>query len=49
MQAFDAAQIQGIPSRFLYFPEECHFVSKPQNAMLWQREFFRWLDQWLKE
>jgi dipeptidyl aminopeptidase/acylaminoacyl peptidase len=48
MQAFDAAQIQGIPSRFLYFPEECHFVTKPQNAMLWQREFFRWLDQWLK-
>ena len=49
MQAFDAAQIQGIPSRFLYFPEECHFVSKPQNSMLWQREFFRWLDQWLKD
>ena len=48
MQAFDAAQIQGIPSRFLFFPDECHFVSKPQNAMLWQREFFRWLDQWLK-
>ena len=49
MQAFDAAQMQGIPSRFLYFPEECHFVTKPQNAMLWQREFFRWLDQWLKD
>lgn len=48
MQAFDAAQMQNIPSRFLYFPDECHFVSKPQNAMLWQREFFRWLDQWLK-
>ena len=49
MQAFDAAQIQGIPSRFLFFPDECHFVSKPQNAILWQREFFRWLDQWLKK
>lgn len=48
MQAFDAAQMQGVTSRFLYFPEECHFVTKPQNAMLWQREFFRWLDQWLK-
>ena len=48
MQAFDAAQMQGIPSRFLYFPDECHFVSKPQNSILWQREFFRWLDQWLK-
>ena len=49
MQAYDVAQIKGIPSRFLFFPDECHFVSKPQNAMLWQREFFRWLDQWLKE
>lgn len=48
MQAFDAAQIQGIPSRFLFFPNESHFVSKPQNSVLWQREFFRWLDQWLK-
>lgn len=49
MQAFDAAQIKGIPSRFLFFPDECHFVSTPQNAILWQREFFRWLDQWLKK
>lgn len=49
MQAFDAAQMRGVPSRFLYFPDECHFVTKPQNAILWQREFFRWLDQWLKE
>jgi len=48
MQAFDAAQIQGIPSRFLFFPNESHFVTKPQNSVLWQREFFRWLDQWLK-
>ena len=49
MQAFDVAQMRGIPSRFLYFPDECHFVTQPQNAMLWQREFFRWLDQWLKD
>ncbi len=49
MQAFDAAQMKGIPSRFLFFPEECHFVLQPQNAILWQREFFRWLDQWLKK
>lgn len=48
MQAFNAAQLQGIPSRFLYFPGESHFVTKPQNSILWQREFFRWLDQWLK-
>lgn len=49
MQAFNAAQIQEIPSRFLFFPDEDHFVSKPQNAMLWQREFFRFLDEWLKK
>lgn len=49
MQAFNAAQIQGIPSRFLFFPEEDHFVTKPQNAILWQREFFRFLDEWLKK
>ncbi|MEI8202417.1 MAG: S9 family peptidase [Bacteroidota bacterium] len=48
MQAFDAAQLRGIPSRFLYFPEESHFVLKPQNSILWQREFFRWFDSWLK-
>lgn len=48
MQAFNVAQMKGIPSRFLFFPEETHFVTKPQNAILWQREFFRWLDQWLK-
>lgn len=48
MQAFNVARLQDIPSRFLFFPEETHFVTKPQNAILWQREFFRWLDQWLK-
>jgi dipeptidyl aminopeptidase/acylaminoacyl peptidase len=49
MQAFNAAQLKGVPSRFLFFPNESHFVTKPQNSVLWQREFFRWLDQWLKE
>jgi dipeptidyl aminopeptidase/acylaminoacyl peptidase len=48
MQAFNANQLLGIPSRFLFFPEETHFVLKPQNAVLWQREFFRWLDTYLK-
>lgn len=48
MQAFNAAQLQNIESRFLYFPNETHFVTKPQNSVLWQREFFKWLDQWLK-
>lgn len=49
MQAFNVARLQDIPSRFLFFPEETHFVTKPQNAILWQREFFRWLDKWLKD
>lgn len=48
MQAFNVAQLKGIPSRFLFFPEETHFVTKPQNAILWQREFFKWLDTYLK-
>ncbi|NTW32443.1 MAG: S9 family peptidase [Bacteroidetes bacterium] len=48
MEAYDAAQIQGIPSKFLYFPEETHFILKPQNSVLWQRVFFEWLDKWLK-
>lgn len=48
MQAFQAAQLQGIPSKFLYFPDEGHWVQKPQNSMLWQRTFFSWLDQHLK-
>jgi dipeptidyl aminopeptidase/acylaminoacyl peptidase len=48
LEAFNAAQLRGIPSRLLFFPEESHFVLKPQNAVLWQREFFKWLDQYLK-
>ena len=49
MSAFNAAQLQDIPSKFLYFPNENHWVLKPQNGILWQREFFKWLDKWLKE
>ena len=48
MQAFQAAQIQGLKSRFLYFPEEGHWVLKPQNGILWHRVFFDWLDSTLK-
>ncbi len=48
MAAFNAAQMLGIPSRFLFFPEETHWVLKPQNGLLWQREFYRWLDTYLK-
>lgn len=49
IQAFHAAQIQGIPSRFLYFPNEGHWVLKPQNGMLWHRVFFEWLEEYLGE
>ena len=48
MEAYQAAQLRGIPSRFLYFPEEGHWVTSPQNALVWQHEFFNWLNQWLK-
>ncbi|PIP55254.1 MAG: peptidase S9 [Bacteroidetes bacterium CG23_combo_of_CG06-09_8_20_14_all_32_9] len=48
MQAFNSAQLLGIPSKLLFFPNESHFVLKPQNSILWQREFFGWLDKWLK-
>ena len=48
LEAFNAAQLRGIPSKLLFFPDETHFVVKPQNAILWQKEFFGWLDKWLK-
>jgi len=48
MQAFNAALLRGIPAEFLYFPDENHWVLKPQNGILWQRTFFNWLDRWLK-
>lgn len=48
MQAFQAAQMRGIPSKMLSFPDEGHWMLKPQNSIVWQREFFGWLDQWLK-
>jgi len=48
MEAFQAAQIQNIPSRMLFFEDETHFVVKPQNSVIWQREFFEWLDTYLK-
>lgn len=48
MQAFQVLQLKGIPSKFLYFPDEGHWVTKPQNSMLWNREFFDWLNTYLK-
>lgn len=46
-EAFQAAQLKGLKSRFVYFPEENHWVLKPQNALVWQREFFGWLKETL--
>ncbi|PBJ11102.1 S9 family peptidase [Flavobacterium sp. ACN6] len=46
-EAFQAAQLRGIKSRFVYFPDENHWVLKPQNAQVWQGEFFKWLDETL--
>ncbi len=46
-EAFQAAQLLGIKSRFVLFPEENHWVLKPQNAIVWQREFFGWLRETL--
>lgn len=48
MEAFQAAQIQGVESRFLYFPNEGHWVLNPQNGMVWHSEFFKWLGEHLK-
>ena len=48
MAAFDAAKMRGVPAELLVFPDENHWVLKPQNGILWQREFRGWLDRWLK-
>lgn len=48
LQAFNAAQLRGVPSKLLVFPDETHHIVKPQNSILWQREFFGWLDRYLK-
>lgn len=49
MMAFDAARMHGVPTEMLLYPDENHWVLQPQNAVLWQRTFFRWLDRWLKK
>lgn len=48
IEAFQAAQLKGIPSKFLYFPNEGHWILSPQNGLIWHDQFFGWLDQWLK-
>ena len=49
MQAFNAARMKGLPAELLIFPDENHWVLKPQNGILWQRTYFNWLDRWLKK
>jgi len=49
MSAYNAAVLRGIPAQFLFFPDENHWVLKPQNGVLWQRTFFAWLDKYLKK
>jgi len=49
MEAFTAAQVKGIPSRFLYYPDEGHWVLGPQNGVLWHRVFFDWLSKTCKD
>jgi dipeptidyl aminopeptidase/acylaminoacyl peptidase len=46
---FNALQRRGIPSKLLYFPDECHWVLKPHNSILWHDTVIAWLDQWLKK
>ena len=48
MAAFNAARLRGIPAQLLIFPDENHWVLRPQNGVLWQRTFFAWLKKWLQ-
>lgn len=48
MEAFTAAQLHNVPSRLLFFEDEGHWVLKPHNALIWQKEFFSWLDTYLQ-
>ncbi|MBR3286191.1 MAG: S9 family peptidase [Bacteroidales bacterium] len=48
LQAFTAARLRGVEAELLVFPDENHWISKPQNSVLWQRTFFEWLDRWLR-
>ncbi|MFZ9943446.1 MAG: prolyl oligopeptidase family serine peptidase [Bacteroidia bacterium] len=49
MEAFTAARLRGIPARFLSFEDENHWVTKPQNSIMWYRTYFNWLDMWLRQ
>ena len=49
MAAFNAAKLRGIPAELLIYPDENHWILRPQNALLWQRTYFNWLDKYLKK
>ena len=49
MAAYNAAQMMGVPSRLVLFPDENHWILQPQNALFWHREYFKWLDRWCKK
>ena len=47
--AFNAATLLGVPAKMVLYPDENHWILKPQNSLIWQKEFFGWLDKYLKE
>jgi len=49
MSTFTALQRKGVPSKFIHFPDENHWVLKPQNSKLWHDEVLGWLDRWTKK
>ena len=49
LATFKALQRRGIPGRLLYFPDESHWVVKPNNSILWHETVIGWLDRWLKD
>ena len=48
MAAYNAAKLRGLDARYLYFPDETHWVLRPQNSLLWHRNFIDWFDKYLK-
>jgi dipeptidyl aminopeptidase/acylaminoacyl peptidase len=47
MEYYNTLRLKGVPTRFVYFPDENHWILKPQNSRLWHREFFAWLDKYV--
>ena len=48
LQLFTALQMKNVPSKLLLYPDEGHWILKPQNSRLWYQSFLGWLEQWLK-